>query len=322
MRDEFSQGDAASGRDEIRDLPTLLRAAADGELTAAEQARLDEHLSANEGDQARLAFERGLKTACGRAMGGGRCPDALRASVERIAAESHPAYAAGVGARAEETRSASFWSSPRFGRVLGAAAAVVLMIGVGAVLVTQSGTGGAPTGGAGEPARDLQLVAYRDEITQFVAKEHGRCWESEDAADRKFKFKDRDAVVSEFRSLLGGEMHIPALDQPVESIVFRGAGRCHLPKTEGSAHLRWDIPATAETKATAVSMFVAPDNGMLELHEGVTYAVNTAECGVKGSSVLLWRQDGSLFCLISETETGACNKFRKQMGAPEETEGL
>ena len=114
-----------------------------------------------------------------------------------------------------------------------------------------------------------------------------------------------------------------ALDQPVESIVFRGGGWCHLPKTDGSAHLRWDIPATSDTKATAVSMFVSPDNGKLdELDEGVTYSVNTAECGVKGSSVLLWKQDGSVFCLISETETGACNKFRGAMGAPEQTEGL
>ena len=165
MRDDFSQGDAAHERDEIRDLPTLLRAAADGELTPAERARLDEHLGANEGDAARVAFERGLRSACGRAMGAQRCPDALRASIERIAAESNPEYAAGVEARAEETRSASFWNSPKLGRVLGAAAAVVLMIGVGAVLVSGAAdplltqlVGEGKTGG-GAPGADERASA-------------------------------------------------------------------------------------------------------------------------------------------------------------------
>ncbi len=322
MRDENFQADAAGGRDEIRDLATLLRAGADGELSSAERARLDEHLGANPGDAARVAFEDGLRAACGRAMGGARCPDGLRSKIERIAAESHPEYAAGVAARAEQTRSASFWNTPRFVRVAGAAAAIVLMFVVGGVLVTQSGKNPSGIQNGGSLDRELQYVAYRDQVARFVSNESERCWDSDAAADRKFVMKDRDTLVSEFRSLLKGDMRIPALDQPVESLTFRGGGRCKIPATPGAAHMQWDITGPDGERTAAVSMFVAPDNGKLPVREGVTYTLDAKACHEAGTSVLVWKQNESLIFLISESETGACEMFREQMGAPAENEGL
>ncbi|MEQ8770286.1 MAG: hypothetical protein RIB60_07235 [Phycisphaerales bacterium] len=322
MRDENFQADASGGRDEIRDLAALLRAGADDELTPAEQARLDEHLAANGGDAARVAFERGLRAACGKAMGGERCPDALRATIERIVAESNPVYGEGIEAKATETRSASFWSSPRFVGVVGAAAAIALMFAIGGVLVGQPGASNSgnqlASGGA---TSDLQYVAYRNQVSRFVANEHNRCWESEEVTNRKFVMTG-STLADEFRNQLGSEVHIPALDQPVEQIKFRGGGKCHLPKTDATLHLRWDVAGEGGEPATAVSMFVAPDNGMLPLSEGVTYEINGKECGAEGASLLVWTKGGMTFFLVSDSLTGACDKFRKQMGAPAETEGL
>ena len=203
----------------------------------------------------------------GRAMGTERCPDALRAKIERIAAESNPAYGEGIEVQGAVTRSSSFWNSPRFVGVVGAAAAIALMFVVGGVLVTQSGSSapGSIRGGAGG---ELAYGGYLEQVSRFVSNESERCWDNDAAADRKFVMKDRDTVVAEFRDLLKGEMRIPALDQPVESLVFRGGGHCRVPKTQGAAHLQWDIPAQGDEPAAAVSMFVAPDNGMLPVEEG------------------------------------------------------
>lgn len=296
----------------------LLRAAADGELTPEQAAEVEALVCRCNVSRCRVEFERELRSACGRVMSKECCPEALKAKIRAMAANAvaeADAVAQGVEARASETRSRSFWTGSR---VIGLVAAAAAVIGLAATAVLLVRTP-APTAATGQ----LQYVQFRDRVAKFVANEHERCWESESAADAKFVMKDPEQVKAEFQEMLGHRIDLAVWDQPTQGLVFRGAGKCHVPGSDGkSVHLRFDIPATADRPATAVSLFVAPDRGELPIKPGITYAVDTGPCGAPGESVLVWTAEGTVFYLVADAKAGGCDKLRKALGVPAATGGL
>jgi anti-sigma factor RsiW len=139
---------------------SLLRAAADGELDAEGEARLGEHLSSHPGAERRIAFDAGLRGACGRAMSGVSAPaglaDRVRAAVERdarIQADEDAAYASGIAARSSETRERSFWQTGTGRAVAGLAAVLVLAVagGVPELVAVGRGQRNDPGCSGGEP---------------------------------------------------------------------------------------------------------------------------------------------------------------------------
>jgi len=296
----------------------LLRAAADGELTPAEAERVDALLCHCHVSRCRVEFERELRSACGRVMSKECCPEALRAKIRAMAATAC-ADADALGerpeSRAEQTRARSFWTGSR---VIGlvAAAAAVIGLAATAVLLVQT-PAGAP--GAGQ----LEYVRFRDKVAKFVADEHDRCWQNADAANAKFVIKDPEAVKDEFQKVLGHRIDLPVWHQPTQTLLFRGAGKCHVPGSDGkSVHLRFDIPESEGHPMAGVSLFMAPDTGELPIEPGTTYVIDTVPCGAGGDSVLVWTDQGTLFYLVADAKTGGCDKLRAALGGPAATGGL
>lgn len=317
MRDEGIHSEGGCGHLEGA---ALLRAAADGELTPEQAREVDELLQRCEVSRGRVAFERELRCACKRVMGTECCPDALRARVRALAGGpggADEALSDALEARASSTRGRSFWTGSRVIGLVAAAAAVIGLAATAALLVRTPAPTGVP--GAGR----VRYVQFRDQVTKFVASEHNRCWESTDAADAKFVDTTPEQVRAEFERTLGKVVDLPVWHQPTEGLVFHGAGRCHVPGSDGkSVHMRFDIPDAAGHPQAGVSLFVAPDRGELPIKPGITYAVDTKSCGATGSSVLVWTENGMVFYLVADAKAGGCDKLRAALGVPAATDGL
>ena len=142
----------------------VIRAAADGELDAELASEKNSGLvSMVKNAQAEVSFERGLRDATGRVMGGIAAPAGLRERILASAAEAgieseDNALAAGLEKRAEETRSAGFWSGMLTrGRVAGAIAAM-LLIGFASVFVSQM---------SGLNGMNGDTLSYRTDLAQL-----------------------------------------------------------------------------------------------------------------------------------------------------------
>jgi hypothetical protein len=322
--------DDHTARPDLRSPGALCRAAADAELTPTERAHLDT-LTTSEPDLAKcVQTEQHLKQCCARVMGAQSCPDALRARLRQIAAESRAAvdahqlvgeakadeaFARGVEARSEHTRSRSFWARVVLPMSMAAAAVALLAVSVSVL------TGRGP-GSAGPGAFAITNASFQSRVADFVTKEHRRC-DDDKAAASKFTVEDPAAAVAEFEAMLGGRMTLPALDQPVgpQPVVFKGAGPCHVPGVDParSVHMRFEIPADASgSPATEVSLFVVPagpDNA--DLVEGTTYAVDAPACSKAGTRLIAWREGDLLYYLVADTAANGCAKLLGAMNRPE-----
>lgn len=308
----------ANNPNEPMTIAALLRAAADGELTPEQQQRLDTHLAQNPGDAGRIEFERELREACSRAMGGVTCPAALRARVEALAsnaasveAAADQAMAARLGNRAAETSKRSFWS--QHSRFVVQAMAAVLVIGVGSVFIMQSIQTASKSVLDGAP---LEQVAFRNEIAQFVSAEHHRCCE-EEAAEAKFVVRDASEAAEQFGELLGAPLDLPGATGPIEIVSFRGGGQCGVPGSDGiSVHMRFDFDRGAG-ELSKVSLFIAPDRGLLPIEVGTTYRVNTKACGIAGASILVWTDGALVYYIVAEADDGGCGDLVDAMDGPD-----
>ncbi len=331
MTDGFRQSDAGfdPGGIDFSRVPqaSLLRAAADGELDAEGEARLGEHLSSHPGMERAIAFDAGLRTACGRAMGAVSVPaglaDRVRSALERDAriladedADREASFAAGIEARASRTRDRSFWQTGP-GRAVAGLAAVLLIAVAGlnfGSLVGAFGGGGA--GGAGPVAQGDN--PYRVQLAQFVANEHERVTSTPEAADRKFRIRDELVAAQRAAEALGQSPEIPHCGEG--RLTFGGSGPCAVPGTGKSTHLRFlvNLPdALGLTHEVPVSVFVKKDAGEMSLSEGVTYKMNTETCGVEGQSIYVWAREGLVYVMVARLpDTPGCDAILTAMGVP------
>ncbi len=257
----------------------LLRAVADGELPAD---RLDP--VRDDSTDRRLAFERSLRDATARVMDGPRAPEGLRRKVAETVAEiaaepGHDRLARALEARADETRSRSFWG----GRMV-AALAAVLVLTVAGVFVSRTIQASGP--------RDM--LAYRTDLATFVSAEHTRTLDDR-VATRKYIYSTVGDAVRKLTPTLHGKPEVLPND---DGVSFRGAGPCGVPGVGPSCHFQYVIAKPDGTTST-VSIFIKQDHNELDLEENTAYRIKTDECGLSGYEILVWRRGGLLYTLVA-----------------------
>lgn len=299
-------------------IAALLRACADGELNDEQCARLKQLLAERPESESQHDFEQRLRDCCKRSMQRPCCPQALRERVGAIVASGgSAAVGAAVGAddgfaqRIEDagsyTRDRRFWSrSPMMG------IAAVLLIGVAGVLIWQSASlslipGVSP--GQMEPA------SYSERVGNFVISEHNRC-SKDDAAQNKLVEHDVDEAFAYFSDRFDCMLSVPDMARSAHRVEFYGGGDCHLPMTSKSGHLRFDAYDESGTHI-ALSLFIAPDPGILPLEEGTTYKMRSSACESAGANLFVWVSGGVQYVLVSEATDETCASVRSIMNAPE-----
>ena len=273
----------------------LVRAAADGELTATDQRRLDELIADDPGLVESMAFERHLREATGRVMGSVPVPAGLADRVRKAVAADDQLEES-LETLSEQTKRRSFWTRRSW---VGAMAAV-LVLGVSAALIFQA------TRVMRVPLDANQLV-YRQQLAGFLTGQHDQCCEDIRNAASKLTLSDPTAFEREMTSKIGLPVVVPT---PVdtESIRFAGGGPCHVPGEGPSGHLLYQADFGPE-----ISVFVKPDRGELPLKPGRTYALNTKECGVPGARILTLVKDGVMYFIVFNEGPG-CQRALEMLG--------
>ncbi len=299
----------------------LLRAAADEELCPEGKQCLEAHLGAHPEAASQVEFERALRRCCGRVMAQEtRCTEALRARIGAMALGSRGEDVADsvVETMGDRTRERSFWArSP----MMGALAAVLVLAG-GALIYQSIGVAGQ----GGSAVAPTTPVDYAQRVGDFVAREHVRC-SVDQAANAKFDERDLSDAVARFASEFARPVAIPAsigdgLEGSGVRMSFYGGGACHLPSTSRSAHLRFDAQRGGGGEPIRVSLFIAPDPGLLGIEEGVTYSVASEACTENGEALYMWTEGGVLYVLVSEADESLCAPVRTMMKAPDEVRSL
>lgn len=296
-------------------IAAMLRACADGELCAEGCDRLKKYLAEHPEAQAQVAFEKELKGCCERVMKESPCPDALRAKIEAMAGGAM--IASSIEASNIVTREKSFWQrSP----MMSAMAAVLVL--AGGALIWQSSS--LITKGGGLGIVETTPVAYAERVGNFVAREHKRCCE-ERAAGKKLVHDEIAEATAYFSEKFAMQVVTPAslntVNESGNQIRFYGGGDCHVPATDGSGHMRFDAVG-ADGKPVSLSLFIAPDPGLLEMDEGVTYVLSSSQCTEQGASLFAWVRDGVMYLLVSEADESMCAPVRQMMNAPDEIRPL
>ncbi len=301
-------------------LAALLRACADGELSPAQCERLKQIVGDCPVTPSCIAFDQALRDCCGRAMREAmretKCPDALRERITAIAASSSIAqttHAPSDHAQHPETTSRSFWArSPML------AIAAMVMLSLAGVLIWQASS----LSGIFTPTVPLNIdqVSYSERVGQFALREHNRC--SQDGpAQAKLDKREITQAVAYFSQRFDRPVQMPDMAQGEDHIQFFGGGDCHLPETVQSGHLRFDAYDDAGNPIS-LSLFIAPDPGILPLEQGVTYKVSSEACDAVGARLFVWAIDGVQYLLVSEASDTTCASVRGLMNAPKNIKQL
>lgn len=301
------------------DLAALLRAAADDELSAHDERRLEALCEEDPSLHARIACDRHMRQAIARALpletppapapAQAPAPASLR---ERVAAamsavELEPVSPTSPSlpeALAPRTRSTSFWLRPTFQLGLAAAA----MVAVAAVLVFLNN----------QPIGPNQALADRTAAASFVASEHGHCLTDIAHATQKFVVQDASQLPAFAASVVGTEIALAdLLASGASDIEFVDAGPCHVPGGGPSMHLRFALPEVTGD----VSLFVQRDAGRLRLDEGYTYLLDPTEDAPSSPSVYIWLRQDLLYYLVLPERTQT-EEVRRSLDLPVQTRNL
>lgn len=278
-------------------LGALIRAEADGELSAEQCEQLNAARARCADLEGRIAFERSLRQSVAQAMGTVATPPDLASRVRQaIAADQE--LGRRLDKRAATTRLRHFWTSRRLGGLV--AAGVVLALGL--TLLTQA---------ISVTSRRLNSAeqAYRQELAGFVAREHGRCCADAEAARQKFRFTERDEAAEALSDLLGHGVSLPC-PKAHPDVRFDGAGPCGLPGRGPSAHVMYEPPVGPK-----VSIFMKPDSGELPFEPGKTYLLDAKACGVAGMRIVGWVAEGIVYYAVFEEGPG-CEQVFAELGIP------
>lgn len=266
------------------DLATLIRCAADDNLSMAQADALHAHLVAHPEDQARIDFERGLRDAVATAMDPGTAPARLRHSIETMFAERPQSDTVGPAA----TRDRSFW---RRSFLPTAVAAMVLMaFGVTLIVSNQSRS---KDWSDGLGAR----------VVSWVEREHNKCCDSIEYRQRKLTVTNVADAQEQTRRDLGAAPRRIQLDDA--GYTFAGYGPCRIPGGGASGQLIY-TPNSGEGEP--ISLFVQRDDGRLD---GVA---SLSDC-LTNDQTFIWRADGLIYYLVVEPKDRAPDALQT-LGAP------
>ena len=316
MNNDQHQSEHAQEQGQPMNIAALLRAAADGELNDAQRKELDAYLEKHPEAQSQIEFEQAIKSSCARAMSGPTCPDALRAKVLAIAAESASdaqGYANRIQASNAHTRSPSFWS--RFGSrsPMMSAAAALLIVAAG-TLIWQSASFTSNYANDAPEGLTVQQASYYGRVSDFVVREHTRCCDDK-AAQAKLIKRDIDEATQYFSTEFGHDIVVPDMDKVSGEVEFFGGGDCDVPSTPRSGHLRFDALGQ-DGDRISLSLFVSPDPGLLPMEEGLIYALDSQACAAAGTRLFAWISNGIQYLFVSEADDEMCAKIRALMHAP------
>lgn len=290
--------------DASENIAALLRKSADGELSDAEQARLESHLAQNPRDRTRIEFEQQLREACGRALGGTQAPEGLR---ERVVARLRDEqvhtdeleHARTSQIPAQQTRQRSFWV--RVTPMARLAAAAVLLIVAGTFLYQVANIGS----GTVSPAQAQHL----EEIASFVGEEHTRCV-IDPARARKFTIHELDDAPTAFEQLIGTSPSFPELARV--GLEFLDGGRCHVPGEGDSMHLRFKMRDNPDRIVSLFIQAVAGDKDRL-FEEGKSYELVGPGESNSGKVIYGWTADGLNYFLVAD-DAKVCETYRLAVG--------
>ncbi|MBT8485971.1 MAG: hypothetical protein HKO59_01645 [Phycisphaerales bacterium] len=242
----------------MNELTQIIRAYVDGELPAADAARLEEKLATDADLVARVRFEERLREGVAEAMTPVATPTAVAASVRQIMATAEPASdpetaeAAAATPEPETSRVARWWAGPPRANAFAVAASLALV--AGAVLF----------GIFGRPIDSIQRSVgggLISEIAQHVSTEHEGCSVSADAHVRWTTAAEAQAELS-----IALEAAVEVFDLSDAGYRFVGAGPCQLPTPSPSGHLIYarEGPAPDGCSTTLLSLFLLPNPPDLE----------------------------------------------------------
>jgi len=274
----------------------LLRAAADGEVTAADQRRLDGLLDAHPHLQSSLEFERALRDATGRVMGAVSTPAGLADRV-RAAIRADAEVADSIDALGEQTRKPAFWARRTWMSV-----AAVFVLGLSAALIIQATQ-------ISQVSLSADQLAYRQQLAGFLSTQHDKTCQDLVEAQKggKLKFSDPTEYEAEIAKVLNHAVKVPRCDRS-RKVYFAGGGRCGVPGEGPSGHMVYNAEF-----APNISVFIKLDRGELPLKEGRTYALATEDCGMPGTRILTRSVDGVLYFFVFREGSG-CQKALAALG--------
>lgn len=253
---------ANSQPDRLLDAQTL-RLLADGELSAADQARVNAVLAGGDADpRRRLQNEKGLREAVARNMSAVNVPADLHARIARTLMETPVESGADEsvigridrhGATAK--RHSRSWLMRAFTsqqRASYAAVAAVLALIAGAVLF----------GIYGRTIDDVPVQRGVDvvgNVAQYIDKEHGECTTSLEHIQKQSTFHTLSDAEVGLTEALGAP--VQAFDLSALGYDFVGAGQCEVPLDEQpSGHLMYRKTVNGRP-GPMVSVFIAPVRG-------------------------------------------------------------
>jgi hypothetical protein len=274
------------------DHASLIRAAADGELSNDDRQAFDSLCASDATTQNRVAFERALRSSTSRVMAEPtRAPQSVRAAVENIFDEELAA------ARSFQTRHRSFWS----GRTAWASIAAAILLVAAVSIVTNLPFGGSL------PRLGPPFASRFVNASTFVVSEHDRCSMFDDYFENKFTVRDQNDASSQAVDLLGASPVSLSLDQT--GYEFAGSGKCAVPGGGVSMHVLYKPTAPDRP---AMSVFLQKVTRPCPLEDGVRYRLRTDS----GDPVLVWC-DGDLIYYIFCPDTAVEQVAAQMLNAPD-----
>jgi hypothetical protein len=275
---------------------TLLRGFADGELSDAEVAELQQHLEAYPADRAVIEQERRLREAIAQGEAG-KAPALLREQIERIRQDAQ----AGGAEPLVLQRTIAQRGGWRFRRTLVVGLAASLVMAIGLIALTRP----APLPVQGEVIN----AAHRSSVLKFVSAQHGECELYAKLVAERFTIGPVSAAPSELAKILGIAPSLGDLAAGASSpagVEYLGAARCAVPGRGDSVHVVLAVGGVvpdAAGRASLVSLFVQEDRDELLIERGRTYFMTskTGEWTGVPMSILVWRKDGLIYFLVGTT---------------------
>lgn len=276
-------------------IASLLRSAADGELTAEQQQVLDAHLASHPQDQACVAFERSLREAVARSMQSEKTPadladrirSAIHDSATDVASQDDTPL---VETIASSTRTYSFWSSA--GRRLAIAAALILVVSGGWFAYSQV------TVVTGENWRNEGNRFY---LANFLGDQHMNCSDPQ-IAGRKFTVSEVDEIDGCCVRIIKKAPELEKLFDDGGKLI--GLGKCGVPGPGKSVHMQVLMPVMQGNSGmmappSTVSLFIQQALDREGIDPETSYSL--AEAKKEGYEVDVWKRDGLIYYLVCDS---------------------
>jgi len=286
-----------------QDLTNLIRAYADGELPADEQAAFTERLAREPELMQRVLHEQRLRAACAKSIKeqAPAPPADLKDRIAALAEAESEAEAAQPGQAtppvppAQPSQGVQPDVVGRIGGVLRwvplAAAAVLLLA---AVAVYQAGDASDPT------RAQITRIGLNDAQAELFALRHSRC--SRDPGELH-QDPDLPRRVDELHEAVATRFNAPVTGLDLSGIGYRflKVGPCTIPGQQ-SLHLIYEATNPTDGQPHRISLWVMPTPGNSQLSPGKVHRVS-----LPGSDLpmVLWAHGGMNYYLVADTHLDA-----------------